>query len=155
MDDRTLLRHLLAVIAYRGTKPLRDAPAPFPKHDTGSRHTPLVVLSHVSDLVVWAHSIARGEGKWPATKVGTWDEEVRRFHGVLKDFDGFLASTAEIKGEIPRLIQGPLADAINHIGQLMMLRRMTGAPVYGENYYVADISIGRVGPDQAPPVKPF
>ncbi len=155
MDDRTLLRHLLAVIAYRGAKPLRDAPAAFPKHDTGSRHTPLVVLSHISDLIVWAHSIARGEGKWPNTKVGAWDEEVARFHATLTDFDKFLASDADLKGEVPRLIQGPLADAVNHVGQLMMLRRMTGSPVYGENYYVADITIGRLGPYQAAPVKPF
>ena len=48
-----------------------------------------------------------------------------------------------------------IADALTHVGQLMMLRRMSGSPVYGENYIVADIVTGRVGPDQSPPVKAF
>ena len=36
-----------------------------------------------------------------------------------------------------------------------MLRRLAGAPMRGENYYVADIAAGRVGPGQALPKKEF
>jgi hypothetical protein len=36
-----------------------------------------------------------------------------------------------------------------------MLRRMAGAPVKGEGYFVADIATGRVGADQANPKREF
>jgi hypothetical protein len=36
-----------------------------------------------------------------------------------------------------------------------MLRRMAGVPMKGENYFAAEITMGRVGADQAPARKPF
>jgi hypothetical protein len=54
-----------------------------------------------------------------------------------------------------KLLQAPLADALTHVGQIAMLRRMAGGPVKGENYFVADIVIGRVGPQQTPPKRQF
>lgn len=155
LTDRELLRHALAVLAYRGAKPLRGAPASFAGFDTGGGHTPLVILAHISDLMDWALSHARGEGRWNSAAPGTWDAEVARFHAALAALDATLASDAPIRAEIPRLFQGPIDDALTHVGQLMMLRRMAGAPVYGENYFAADIAIGRLGPDQAPPRRPF
>ena len=155
MDERTLLRHLLAVLAYRGAKPLRDAPDSFASYDTGGGHTPLVILSHVSDLMDWALSHAQGAGRWPKTQVESWEDEVARFPRSLAALDDYLASGAPIQAEVTRLLQGPIADALTHVGQLMILRRLSGWPVYGENYFVADITIGRLGPDQAPPRKPF
>jgi hypothetical protein len=44
-----------------------------------------------------------------------------------------------------------LADALTHVGQVAMLRRLAGAPIRGENYYKADIATGRVGKAQSPP----
>jgi hypothetical protein len=155
MTDRELLRHALAVLAYRGAKPLKGAPASFASFDTGGGHTPLVILAHLSDLMDWALSHARGEGKWNSADPGGWDAEVARFHRSLAAFDDYLASDAPVHAEIPRLLQGPVYDALTHVGQLMMLRRMSGSPVYGENYLVADITTGRLGPDQAPPKRPF
>jgi hypothetical protein len=149
------LRHTLAVLAYRGAKPLRGAPATFPFHDTGGGTTPLAILAHVCDLIEWALSHSRGAGKWPNRAPGTWDEEVARFHAHLAALDAEWASDAPIAADPKRLLAGPLADALTHVGQLMMLRRMTGSPVYGENYFVADIVTGRVGPEQSPPVRPF
>jgi len=155
MTDRELLRHALAVLAYRGAKPLRNAPASFAGFDTGGGNTPLTIIAHISDLLDWALSHARGEGRWTSAKPGTWDAEAARFHASLAALDAYLASEAPVRAEIPRLLAGPIADALTHVGQLMMLRRMSGSPVYGENYLVADIVTGRVGPDQAPPKKPF
>jgi hypothetical protein len=54
-----------------------------------------------------------------------------------------------------KLFQGPVADALTHVGQIAMLRRMAGSPMRGENYFVADVAVGRVGPDQAAPTKEF
>jgi len=50
-----------------------------------------------------------------------------------------------------KLFQAPIADALTHVGQVAMLRRLAGAPVRGENYFVAEITAGRVGREQAAP----
>lgn len=155
MTDRELLRHTLAVLAYRGGKSLRGAKPEFATFDTGAGHTPLVILAHLGDLLDWALTHARGEPKWVSAPLATWDEQVPRFFASLAALDGYLASGADVACDLRRLLAGPVADALTHVGQLMMLRRMSGDPVYGENYFVAAIETGRVGPDQAPPVRPF
>ncbi|MGC2828309.1 MAG: hypothetical protein WB994_01585, partial [Candidatus Acidiferrum sp.] len=53
------------------------------------------------------------------------------------------------------LFQGPIADALTHIGQIAMLRRLAGCPIRGENYFKAEITAGRVGPEQAVPRRVF
>lgn len=155
MSDHDLLRHALAVLAYRGGKSLRGAKPEFAAYDTGGGHTPLVILAHLGDLLDWALTHARGEPKWVSAPLATWDEQVPRFFASLAALDAQLASGEPLRCDAGRLFAGPLADALTHVGQLMMLRRMSGDPVYGENYFVADIATGRVGPDQAPPVRNF
>ncbi len=155
MTDRELLRHALAVLAYRGGKPLRDAPREFASFDTGGGHTPLVIVAHLGDLMEWTLTHARGEGKWPRHEPTNWDAECARFWAALAALDACFASEEPVRQDLGRLLAGPIADALTHVGQLMMLRRMCGAPVHGENYLVADIVTGRVGPDQSPPVKAF
>jgi hypothetical protein len=73
----------------------------------------------------------------------------------MKSFDGFLGSSAPLAEPAERLFQGPIADALTHTGQLAMLRRMSGSPIKGENYLQAEISAGRVGPEQSAPKKEF
>lgn len=155
MDDRHLLRHALAVLAYRAAKPLRDPPASFATHDTGGGHTPLVILGHLGDLMDWALTLCEGEGKWVGIVPPDWSAGVSRFYASLDALDAYLASEAPVKAEIPRLLAGPIADALTHVGQLAILRRMTGSPTIGENYFAADIVTGRVGIDQSPAVRPF
>lgn len=158
MTDRDLLRHSLAVIAYRGGKLLKGAPPEFANYDSGGKgtnNTPLTILGHLGDLLDWALTLARGEGKWRTATPDSWESQTARFHASLAALDAYLASDEPVKGEIPRLLAGPIADALTHVGQLAMLRRMAGSPVYGENYYVAEIVTGRVGAEQAPPKKPF
>jgi hypothetical protein len=53
------------------------------------------------------------------------------------------------------LFQGPIADALTHVGQIAMLRRMAGTPMKSENYFAAEITVGRVGADQVSPGKEF
>lgn len=155
MTDRELLRHALAVLAYRGGKPLRGAKPEFAAYDTGGGHTPLVILAHLGDLMDWALTHARGEPKWVSAPPVGWDEQVTRFFGALAALDRYLASDEPLRCDPGRLFAGPIADALTHVGQLMLLRRTSGDPVYGENYFVADIATGRVGLEQSPPVRPF
>ena len=38
-----------------------------------------------------------------------------------------------------------MADALTHVGQLLLLRRMAGDPVAGEAYRLAEIVAGLIG----------
>lgn len=153
---RELLRHTLATVAYRGGKTLRDAPGSFATFRSGpSARTPVEILAHVGDLFDWALSIARGAEAWHHSAPLPWPEEVARFYRVLKALDDHLASDAQPALPVEQLFQGPVADALTHVGQLAMLRRMSGAPVKGENYFAADIAAGRTGAAQATPRREF
>jgi hypothetical protein len=152
--DRSLLRHALATLAYRAAKTLRDAPPEFAAYDGGGR-TPLAIVAHLGDLIVWSISMANGTRVWNETQPGSWADACERFFAALQRFDDFLASETELSAPCAKLFQGPIADALTHTGQLAMLRRMAGAPTQGESYYAAEIVDGRVGSDQAPPRTPF
>ena len=155
-SSRQLLRHTLATLAYRGGKTLRDVPAAFAQFCIGDHgRTPAEILAHMGDLLDWALSIAKGKQEWHNATPRPWDEETQRFFTALTAFDAFLASDAPVQAPAEKLFQGPIADALTHVGQLAMLRRLAGFPMRGENYYVADITAGRVGSDQASPRKEF
>ena len=47
------------------------------------------------------------------------------------------------------IFQGPVADALTHVGQLALLRGHAGAPVMPESFGRAEITVGRVGLDQS------
>ena len=157
MDDkRALLRHTVATVAYRGGKAVRDAPASFAKFTAGDPpKTPEQILAHIGDLFDWALSIAEGAQKWNNSTPLPWDEEVARFFAAVKRLDDYLASDAPIDTTPERLFQGAIADALTHVGQLAMLRRIAGCPIKGENYYQADIVTGRVGAEQTAPRREF
>jgi len=153
---RDLLRRCLATVAYRGGKALRDAPECFANFQLGdSSRTPVQILAHMGDLFDWALSIAKGQQVWHDSNSLPWAQEVDRFFKTLKNFDDFLASGEPLHASPEQLFQGPVADALTHIGQIAMLRRLAGAPIKGENYYQADIACGRVGKDQASPKREF
>ncbi len=149
---RELLRHSLATLAYRGGKAVRDASASFDAfHANESVRTPGQILAHVGDLMDWGLSMANGKREWHDSKPLPWAEEVERFFVALKKFDDFLASSEPMQAPPEKLFQGPIADALTHVGQIAILRRLAGGPVKGENYYKAEIVIGRVGANQAKP----
>jgi hypothetical protein len=151
-----LLRHTVATVAYRCGKALRGAPASFAGFRvTESARTPGEILAHIGDLFDWALALAQGRHEWHSSAPLPWDEEVKRFHRTLGAFDGYLASGLPLSCSIEKLFQGPIADALTHIGQIALLRRAAGAPIRGENYFKAEIAAGRVGADQAAPRMEF
>ena len=153
---RELLRHTVATLAYRGAKAVRDAPESFASfHASATTRTPLQILAHIGDLLDWALSIAKGAEAWNNAEPLEWNQEVERFHATLQRFDDFLASEAELAATCERLFQGPVADALTHVGQLTILRRIADAPIKGENYSRAKIEAGRVGAEQETPKREF
>jgi hypothetical protein len=153
---RDLLRHTVATLAYRGGKAVRGAPAHFADFRVReSSRTPVEILAHVGDLLDWALWLARGEHRWRDSTPLEWEHEVERFHAALARLDARLADDAPLGTSAERIFQGPIADALTHVGQLTMLRRLAGSPVRGENYATADIVAGRVGADQSVPRAEF
>jgi hypothetical protein len=153
---RQLLRHAVATVAYRGAKTLRGAPGGFAEFRVAeATRTPGQILAHVGDLLDWALCIAKGKHEWHDSPPLAWDQEVQRFSAALRAFDDYLASTLPLGSSPEKLFQGPVADALTHIGQIAMLRRLAGSPVRGENYFRADIAAGRVGLEPAAPAREF
>jgi hypothetical protein len=152
---REFLRHTLATLAYRASKAVRDAPPTFAEFQAGEGvRTPREILAHMGDLLDWALSIAKGKQAWPDSKALTWEKEEERFFAALGALDQFLASGEPVDSP-EKLLQGPIADALTHTGQMAMLRRMARAALKGENYYAAEITVGRVGAEQAKPKREF
>lgn len=150
------MRHTLATIAYRGGKAVRGAPPEFAEFRIGDNpRTPAQILAHIGDLMDWALSMAEGKQKWNNSAPLAWDDEVRRFHAALQALDDHLNSTRAVAVSPEALFQGPIADALTHVGQLAMLRRIAGCPMKSENYYRAEIVAGRVGAEQSAPKKEF
>ena len=149
-DKRQLLRHTVATLAYRGGKAITAAPEGFSSFRVNdTTRTPGQILAHVGDLFDWALSLARGKQAWHNAKPQEWEADVGRFFAAVKEFDDYLASDSELGCAPEQLFQGPIADALTHVGQISLLRRMADAPVKGENYFVAEIEVGRVGAEQS------
>jgi hypothetical protein len=153
---RQLLRHTVATIAYRGCKAIRGASDTFGEFQASPGvRTPGQILAHIGDLLDWALSTASGRQHWHDSKPLPWAQEVHRFFAALTALDDYLASDSPLEARPEKLFQAPIADALTHIGQIAILRRLAGAPVRGENYYVAKIAVGAVSADQPAPVQEF
>jgi hypothetical protein len=151
-ETRQFLRHANATLAYRGSKALRGAPPEFAHFKASpTTRTPLQILTHIGDLLEVSAARLRGPAQWKEAVPSTWEEQTERFHAALRSIDEALASDADIEVRLDKWYQGPFADALTHVGQIAMLRRMAGSPVKGEAYYYAKIQPGVTGPEQAAP----
>ncbi|CAN5708298.1 hypothetical protein BH18ACI4_BH18ACI4_06080 [soil metagenome] len=157
MDEkRVLLRHFLAALAYRTQKALRGAPSDFGTFRAAEGiRTPTELVRHMTSVLGYARTFFVG-GQFRPDPLPSLPDEILRFHEMVKDLSRYLDMGTPLPEGLPaeRLIQGPLADAMTHAGQLAMLRRLAGAPVAPENFVVAEIDAERLGPDQADPVSP-
>jgi hypothetical protein len=153
---REMLRHTVATLAYRGGKAVRDAPESFAGFRASeTSRTPSEILAHIGDLIDWVLTMAKGAEAWSNSAPQSWAQDVDRFHASLGRFDEYLASEEGLACTCERLFQGAIADALTHVGQLTMLRRIAGAPIRSENYSKADIQSGRVGAEQTAPRQEF
>lgn len=153
---RELLRHVLATLAYRGGKALRGVTPAVAAFGAGAAtRTPLAILGHVNDLFDWGLNLCDGRHLWHESAPVDWEAETARFHRGLAALDARLARPEPLGFPVEKIFQGPLADALTHVGQIALLRRLAGAPVKGENYFRAEIESGRLGAEQAAPVREF
>ena len=153
---RQMLRHTVATLAYRGGKAVRGAPHGFQDfRASDTTRTPGQILAHIGDLLDWALMVAKGKDDWHDSPPLPWDQGVERFYAALRALDAYLGSDVALGFPAEKIFQGPIADALTHAGQIGLLRRLAGAPVKGESYFRAEITCGRVGPEQAAPNREF
>ena len=142
---REVLRHMVATVAYRGGLAVVDAPesfASFRAHDT--TRTPGEILAHIGDLLEGSLYLLKGEMVYLTSAPLPWKEEVTRFFTAVKALDVYLASDAPLACPVEKLVQGPVGDALTHVGQIVMLRRMSGNPIRSAAYFTAEIVAGEV-----------
>ncbi|MEP6922317.1 MAG: hypothetical protein ABI967_14415 [bacterium] len=145
---RELLRHLVATVAYRGGIAIADAPQNFAVFCVAKMvRTPGEILAHIGDLLEGSLFLIKGEFRYLMSSPLPWDEEVSRFFSALKSLDSYLASDAPLACSVEKLIQGPVGDALTHVGQIVMLRRLAGKPVRVASYFTAEIVAGGVSED--------
>jgi uncharacterized damage-inducible protein DinB len=143
-DTTRILRHLVATIAYRSSHSLRDAPAGFQdvRLAEGSMTAGELVF-HITQVLSFALAVVNGTERVRYEALD-WPQEVARFYAMLGELDASLASGARMEdGMDLRLVQGPLADALTHVGQLHAMRRKAGAPIAPTNYIKANVQAGR------------
>ena len=154
---REIVRHMLATLAYRAAKAVRGAPAEFGSFRVGgTTRSPAEILAHMGDLMEWALTMAQDRTQWRDRSAQVWAEDVDRLFAGITALDRYLASGVTVDRQaLLQLVQGPIADALTHTGQLTMLRRLADAPIRGESYQRALIAAGQTGPDQPPPQREF
>ena len=148
---RQLLRHTVATLAYRAEKVLRDVPEGFAdfKLSPVSR-TALEILAHLADLMEWGERFTHGDKSWQPGGAASWHDARDRFFRGLAALDAALVTTADNSAPPEVIFQGPIADALTHVGQLSMMRGAAGLSVRPESYARAEIRAGRVGAEQSP-----
>lgn len=140
-----MLRHFLAAFRYRADKVLHDVPESFPEYEVGlGVRKPVEILSHMSDVLVFLRAAIKDEAlPEDRGKVSDWDTETERFKNILLDLDEAFLSVEDMKRDTQeRMLQGPLSDAMTHVGQLALIRRLAGAPLPPENFFAANIGTG-------------
>lgn len=157
-SDKELVRHFLAVLAYRAQKSLRSCPVNFAEFTAGSGiRTPHELVRHMNGVLHYALMVLRSNDLDYRGNLATltWPEEISRFHDTLHHIDEELTGDKTVDEELLKpVLQGPLADAMTHVGQLGLLRRMSGSPVQAEHFLKANIETGRVGMEQSEPISP-
>ena len=145
---REVLRHLVATVAYRGGLAITDAPEEFARfRGNETTRTPGELLAHIGDLLEGSLHLVKGNLVHLASAPLPWDEEVTRFFAAVKEFDRYLALEAPLACGVEKLVQGPIGDALTHVGQIVMLRRMAGSPIRPAAYFTAEIVPGEINQD--------
>lgn len=159
MTGSELLRHHLAALALRFQHALRDAPHDFADLSVGHGvRTPAALVAHVAAVLTMADRLLDPDAPTgrPTPPEGPWQARVAAVHDALARLDARFADSAFAPDPVvlQRVLQGPLVDAGTHVGQLLLLRRLAGAPAEPAAYLRADVRAGVVGPDQPVPPSP-
>src|SRR5258708_20676707 len=107
-EQRNLLRHTVAALAYRAARALEDAPDSFATFD-GCGRQPIQILAHMGDLFDWALSSVQGSERWHTSTPLPWPEEKARFFAALKAFADYLSSDQPLHATAQPLYHCPIS----------------------------------------------
>ncbi len=144
LDLQKTLRHLISALHYRFAKAVADVPEGYPSFEAGQgTRTPQLIVLHMQDVMRYGLFLLSNESFEPSSG-NNWQDACRDFTDLLITLDKLLDARVYEEKQLFRLLQGPIADALTHVGQLAMMRRLAGAPISKENFSKADISVGRI-----------
>lgn len=138
------LRHTLSTIGYRFRRCLENAPDSFGDFIVGQGvRSPTEIICHMYSVLNWTTTYMRGGQviKEGAAQL-SYRQEKHRFRIELIVLDGLFSEKEVSPGATEKLLQGPLADILTHIGQLAMLCRLNGHPIPGEDFSKAALRAG-------------
>lgn len=128
------VNHLLLTIEYRLKAATIHIDESFANLSIGQGvRTPLEILNHMVDLKRYSMYIISDQ-KFPITRGSDWVDNLSIYFKELHQLKAMVNALALDEQKAKRLIQGPLADTLTHIGQLAMISRLYGKPVAKQNY---------------------
>ncbi len=136
-----LTHHLLESANYRFQKVVEEADASFSSfslgHDTRSA---LEIINHLVNVLANADAILRETDRveWHTYN---WEQGKQQFKFVIQGLQDFLDQNEVEEGMMELMIHGPLSDVFGHIGQLAMMRRVSGKPMNRVNYMKAPVGL--------------
>jgi len=128
------LIQLIDIILYRLNKSLINTNKAYFDFSAGhDSRTPSEILAHLVDVSNYGLGIAGAEK--PQNLESSVLEKISENFIAMKSH---LSNKTVDEDTAKKLINGPLSDALTHIGQLALLRRLTGSPIAWENYTQAN-----------------
>ena len=149
MNYSSLLRHHLATLAMRCGHALHNSKENFPTFEAGCEvKTPYDIMHHLANMIYYSNDCLNGS-EFKRLERSDWDVIKDAFFNALETLDNTIKDSSDLDEKlILTLYQGPFNDAMTHVGQLAMLRRMHGSPIVGQNFRAANISADNLGEEQ-------
>jgi hypothetical protein len=138
------LRHLLTTAAYRLHIALDGSDQDFGDFNAGNEvRTPNQLLRHMSYILLAVQRYLEvGTFKTEKIEPQSLADELKRMLASIESLDATLEQITLTREQHDRLVQGPLSDILTHIGQIAMLRRLSGNPVQPASNFSADLTTG-------------
>lgn len=147
MDERAIVRRCVAAISYRCEAALSGASDGFWQFEAGQGvRTPQALVHHVASLLFWTCELMGAERGDP----GGGDDaaaEHRRLRLAVGRLDRVVQGADLTSADVGTAMQGPLADALTHVGQLALLRRLAGETMARHNYSQVDMRLDAAAPE--------
>lgn len=136
----------MATIAYRFQKAVSNSTSDFESFHLGhGTRTTVEITRHIYELLrASVEMLEFGRFKTTHSKILILPLEIERVNAELTKLDRILEEKNPGEDVSKRLLQGPLADILTHIGQISMMSRLNGHAIEGGSYASAPIEIGKL-----------
>ncbi|HAS44935.1 MAG TPA: hypothetical protein DCS93_30925 [Microscillaceae bacterium] len=138
-----ILRHALAAIAYRFQKATYKADDQFGTLDLGQGvRTPAELVNHMNNVLQFTIAAIKAIDRQTIHQEG-FVQEVVIFKQKLQELDQCIQQNELKLATAKKVLQGPIADVLTHVGQIAMMRRLHQQPIEAESFFTATIETGK------------